>query len=118
MSSSISRILDDNLESAQSGVDGNLLRTNVHWRSLVPSDALSKNPDHDCLRPLRTENQTTANVTLFYNRNLDHLFATRAMTGTAQCTVLYQNAHRLDFWNNSGGGMDHRAVACGTSFNY
>ena len=109
---------DFNLEPAQSGVDGNLLRTYVHWGNLVPSDALSTNPDHDWLRPLRTENQTTANVTLFYNRNLDHLFATRAMTGTAQCTVLYQNAHRLDFWNNSGGGMDHRAVACGTSFNY
>lgn len=109
---------DFNLQPAQSGADGSLLRSFVHWGSLVPSDILSTNPNNDFLRPLRTTNQTTANVTLFYNRNLDHLFATRAMPGAVQCTVLYTNAHRLDYWNGSGGGMDHRAVACGTSFNY
>jgi endonuclease/exonuclease/phosphatase family metal-dependent hydrolase len=109
---------DFNLQPAQSGADGDLLRTYVHWGSLVPSDVLSSNPDHDWLRPLRTENQTTAASSPLSYKNLDHLFATRLMSGTAQCTVLYQNAHRLDFWNNKGGGMDHRAVACGTSFDY
>lgn len=109
---------DFNFEPDDSSGDAARLREYVHWGNLVPSDGLSSHPDRDWLRPLRTENQTTAGSNPLNYENLDHVFATRVMSGTTQCTVLYQKGHRLDYWNNSGGGMDHRAVACGTSFNY
>lgn len=107
---------DFNMWPTKPGADGNLFRNYVQWGALVPSD----NGGIDFLRPLRTENQTTANLTLFVNFNLDHVFASSLgmPASNIQCTVLYQKVHRLDYFGSAGGGMDHRAVACGTSFNY
>jgi endonuclease/exonuclease/phosphatase family metal-dependent hydrolase len=105
---------DFNMQPNKSGVDGNRFRYFVRWGSLNTNDTGGE----DFIKPIRNENQTTAASAPFSTLNIDHLLVSTSVGGSWSCKVLYTNGDRLDFWSGSGGGTDHRAVACGTGFSY